>query len=140
MTDEAAPSWFKRHWKWLIPAGCLGLVLAAIAWGVFIVLFVFAGMKTSGAYQDAVAAMRASPEAVAALGEPIEPGWWLMGSINVTGPSGNADIAFPVAGPAGSGRLYVIGEKRAGEWILELLELDVEGRDSRIDLLAGEDP
>ncbi len=137
MTDEASPSWFERHWKWLVPAGCLGLVLAAVAWGVFIVLFVFAGMKTSGVYQDAVAALRASPEAVAALGEPIETGWWLMGSIDVTGPSGRADIAFPVSGPEGSGRLYVVGTKSAGEWTLSRLELDAEGR-GRIDLLSDE--
>ena len=54
MTDEASLSWFERHWKWLIPAGCLGSLLVVVAWGVFIVLFIFAGMKTSGAYQDAV--------------------------------------------------------------------------------------
>ncbi len=135
MTGAPSPSWVQRHWKWLVPAGCLGLVTAAVAWGVFIVFFILAGMKTSGAYQDAVAAVTSSPEALAVLGEPIEAGWWLIGSINVSGPAGNADIAFPVAGPEGSGKLYVVGEKRAGRWTLELLELEVEGRDGRIDLL-----
>lgn len=135
MTDAPSPSWARRHRRWLIPAGCLGLVVAAVAWGVFIVFFILAGMKTSGVYQGAVAAVTASPRALAVLGEPIEPGWWLMGSIDVSGPSGKADVALPVSGPEGSGKLYVIGSKRAGRWTLELLELEVEGRDGRIDLL-----
>ena len=140
MTDVASPSWFQRHWKWLVPAGCLGAVVCAVAWAVFMVSFLLAGMKTSGVYQDAFAAARSSPQALAVLGAPVEAGWWLMGSINVSGPSGDADIVFPVSGPEGSGKLYAIGEKRAGQWTLELLELEVEGRDGRIDLLKNDRP
>ncbi len=136
MTDGSSPSWVQRHWKWLIPAGCLGLVVAVVAWGVFILAFVQAGMKRSGAYQDALAAAQSSPAARLVLGEPIEAGWWLTGSIDVNQSSGRADIAFPVSGPEGAGKLYAIGNKRAGRWTLELLELQVEGHDDRVDLLA----
>ena len=137
--DNASPSRARRRWRWLVPAGCLGLTLIATACGLVITYLILSGMKNSGVYRDAAAAVEASPEARAALGSPIERGWWLMGSIHVTGPSGDADIVFPVSGPEGSGKLYAIGSKRAGEWTLELLELQVEGRDGRIDLLAGVD-
>ncbi len=136
MTNGSEVSWVSLRWKWLVPAGCLGLLIVAVAWGVIIGGMVLAGMKTSDVYTDGVAAAVSHPEAIAVLGEPIEPGWWLMGSINVNGPSGNADIALPVSGPEGSGKLYVIGNKRAGQWTLELLELAIEGRGDRIDLLT----
>lgn len=136
MEPAPAEPWIRRHWKWLIAAGCLGLTTVAVWFVGLLVFAVMGGIKSSGIYQDALAAARSSPAALDALGEPIEPDWWVIGSIHTSGPSGEADLAIPVSGPSGAGKLYVIGEKRAGKWEMELLELELEGGE-RIDLLPA---
>lgn len=129
--------WWSRNWKWFVPVGCLGLVLLAVlaAGGLFFAIL--GGMKRSEVFQMALERTRASPAAVEALGEPIEPGWWLTGSVNVAGPTGEASFAAPVSGPRDEGRLYVEAIKQAGEWRLTLLELEIEGTGERLDLLGG---
>jgi hypothetical protein len=127
--------WWSRNWKWFVPVGCLGLVLlgALAAAGLF--FGIVGGIKRSEVFEMALERARSSPAAVEALGEPIEPGWWVSGSVNVSGPSGEASLAAPVSGPTGEGKLYAEGVKEAGEWRLTLLALEVEGGE-RIDLLA----
>ena len=63
-------------------------------------------------------------------------GWFLTGSINVSGGTGQADLAIPLRGSVADGTLYVVAEKRGGRWTFELVEVTVEGRAERIDLLA----
>lgn len=128
--------WWSRNWKWFVPVGCLGLVLLALLAAGSLVGAILGGMKRSEVFQTALERTRASPAAVEALGEPIEPGWWLTGSVNVSGPSGEASFAAPLSGPKGDGTLYVEAIKQAGEWRLTLLQLEVDGTGERIDLLA----
>ena len=129
-------TWWQRNWKWVVPVGVIG-VLAGIACFVgLIFLFVFGIFKSSDAYSDAIAHARSSPAVVHELGEPIEPGWWVTGSINVTGPSGSADFATTLRGPVGRGTLYVTAEKQAGRWKYKILEVAVDGKTERIDLLS----
>lgn len=128
--------WWSRNWKWFVPVGCLGLVLLAVLAAAGLFLAVLGGMKRSEVFQMALERTRSSPAAIEALGEPIEPGWWLSGSVNVSGPTGEASFAAPVSGPNGEGTLYVEAVKQAGEWRLTLLELEVQGTGERIDLLA----
>jgi hypothetical protein len=71
---------------------------------------------------------------VAALGEPIESGWWITGSINVSGSSGNVDVAIPISGPKGSGTLYVVGTRSAGRWQYSTMEVELSGRPGRVDV------
>jgi hypothetical protein len=120
---------------WIL-GGCGCLVLGAVGAVAGLVFIVFGSMKQSWAYQEGVAAVQASPAARAALGEPIEGGWWVSGSVNVSGPSGEASIAFPVEGPEGRGQVYVEALRSAGEWRFQLLELEVSATGERIDLLA----
>ena len=58
-----------------------------------IVLVVFGFMKGSDVYQHAFGAAASSPAVVEALGEPVEAGWYLTGTIRMDGASGRADIA-----------------------------------------------
>jgi hypothetical protein len=74
---------------------------------------------------------------VDALGEPIEPGWYMSGSINVSGSSGEADIMIPISGPRGTGRIYAVATKSAGRWSYEILEVEIDGQPERIDLTLG---
>ena len=124
-----------NKWLWLLPLGCLGslVVLGGGIAGLIVLLMSF--MRSNGATQGALERLQSNPQAIDALGEPIKMGWLLSGSINISGPSGNASLSIPVSGPRGSGTLYVEAEKQAGEWQYERLELGIDGRTQRIDLL-----
>ena len=126
-----------RSWiKWVVGGcGCL-LVLGALA-AVAIVVGVFGIVKRSDVYEEAVARAQDHPAATAALGEPIEAGWYVTGSVETSGPGGEASLSVPLEGPRGEGTLYVEATKRAGAWSYQQLELAVEDGE-RIDLLAGD--
>jgi hypothetical protein len=129
-------SWWDRNWKWVVPVGCLGLAAIPVAFVLGILGVVFGAMRSAGPVDEAVRLARANRQVVEALGEPVEKGWLVGGSINVTGPSGRAELSIPLSGPKGSGKLYLIADKRAGRWEFELAEVEIEGRGERIDLLA----
>ncbi len=141
MNTQAIPpppiprTWWQRNWKWVVPAGIVGCLAGLACFVGLILLFVFGMFRGSDAYQGAIAQVRADPGVVRELGEPIEPGWWVSGSIHVTGPSGTADFETPLRGPSGRGTLYVTAEKQAGRWHYKILEVAVEGKSDRINLL-----
>lgn len=123
----ARPTWWQRNWKWFVPV--LGaLLLALFAAFVFgIVALIFGALKSSTPYQHAMARAQSDPAVVAALGEPIHAGWFVQGNIGVDGASGEADLAIPLEGTRADGTLYVVAEKRAGEWRYETLAVNVDG-------------
>jgi hypothetical protein len=127
-------SWFHRNWKWALPLGCLSTLGLFIAFAAGIVFFVFGLMARSDVYAHALERARSNSSVVEALGEPIEPGWYLTGSIHVNGPSGNANIAIPISGSRGAGTVYAIATKHAGAWKYELLEVALASGGERIDL------
>lgn len=127
-------SWLGRNWKWAVPLGCLTSVAGVVAFAAGIVVVVFGFIKRSDVFEYAVAKARSSPSVIESLGEPIEPGWYLSGSINVNGPSGNADIAVPLSGPRGKGTLFAVAIQKAGKWEYEVLEVELEVGGERIDL------
>lgn len=134
--DEARPkNWWGRNWKWFVPAGCLTILLGFGGFVALILMSVSRMMKSSDAYRQAVARAKASPAMVRALGEPIEEGFFVSGSINVSGPAGNADLAIPLKGPKGKGTVYVAATKSMGEWSFRNLVVEVEATGQRIDLL-----
>jgi hypothetical protein len=111
-------------------------VVAALgASGGFFVFKVAMDMVRGEAYEQAMARLRGHAAAVEALGEPIEAGWFLSGTVRETGPSGVASLGIPVSGPRQAGTLYVEAVKDAGLWELRRLELVVP-HGGRIDLKA----
>jgi len=116
--------------------GCVGIIVVLAAAAGSCGYLVFRSIRTSGAYQKAVQELRRHPAAREALGEPIAEGMLVTGSVDVTGPAGQAKLAIPVSGPKGEGTLYVEAVKRAGEWEMTLLQLEPPSG-ARIDLRAG---
>ena len=129
-------NWWQRNWKWFVPVGC-GSLLALFALGIFLlVFFVFSVMRNTDVFRTALERAKASPEVQAELGEPVEEGWYLTGEVKTVGSSGHADISIPLKGSKKDGTLYAVADKEAGEWTYERLEVAVEGREERIDLLG----
>jgi len=132
--------WWGRHWMWVVLVGCLAPIV--LCGGCFATIFfgVFGAIKSSDVYQEALAKARASDEVQAALGQPIEAGFFVTGSIEVSGATGNADLAIPISGPNGSATVYAVANRSAGRWSFTTLEVEVQGAASRIDLMSETDP
>jgi len=83
-----------------------------------------------------LAKVKASPAVQEALGTPIEEGTFVSGNINVSGPSGQANISIPVSGPKGKGTVIVVAAKSGGQWSFSKLAVDIKHMGKQIDLLG----
>jgi hypothetical protein len=126
---------FKRvQRKWAI----WGLII----WIAVVVLFggiiggVFFALKSSAAYEMAVAKLQANPIATSVLGSPITTGW-PSGSINFNGDAGQAALSFSASGPKAAGVVTSVAVKKQGVWSLTRLTLKLNDGDKEIDLLGG---
>jgi hypothetical protein len=127
------PTGFSKNSKWLVPLLVVG-VLVVVAFVGSVVWFVFGLMKSSEPYKHAVDLVMHDPQAVSALGAPVQPEWLVTGSIRLSGASGFANLAILVRGQLQKGTVYVLARKFAGEWSYQRVILVLEdGR--RIDLL-----
>ena len=124
-----------RNWKWFVPTGCLAVLLLVVAFVAFIIAVVFGAMKSSDVYKTALAKAKADPRVIAALGSPIDAGFFVSGNRNVSGSSGNADLTIPISGPEGKGTIYFVASKLAGKWTFSKLIVDVEKTAKRVDLI-----
>jgi len=129
--------WWSRHWKWAVPV-LSAVLLAFFTAAVLLFMSALFGMiKSSDAYQQALQQAQRNPAVVAALGEPVEEGWLVMGNISVNGPSGEASLQIPISGPKGEGDVYVEATKSAGQWNYKTLLVRVDGAKESIDLLEA---
>jgi hypothetical protein len=113
----------------------MGTLLLFVGLAGLIFYAVMGMIKSSDAYVQALAKTRDSPAVVAVLGEPIREGFFTSGSINVTGPSGNAELSIPISGPRGKGTIYLEARKSLGEWSFSKLVVETGPDGKRIDLL-----
>jgi hypothetical protein len=116
-----------KHWK-----ASLAIALGLAAVGAF---YLFWSIGNSDACKIALAAAQANPIVKQRLGEPIKRGFFISGNIEVTGPSGHADIAIPISGPRGKATLYAVSVKGAAIWKLESLQVGFGDESARENLL-----
>ena len=128
-------SWWDRNLKWVLPSGCLVTILVFALLIVLIVSFVMGLMKSSDVYKHAIAKAMDNPAVEEALGSPLEEGFFVTGNINVTGVSGEANVAIPISGPKAKGTIYLKAEKIAGKWDYSMLVVHVKDTDEQINLL-----
>jgi hypothetical protein len=114
----------------------LGLLAIFTGLVVLIVAIVFGMMKSSDVYKGAVAMAKADPAVEMAVGTPIEEGLFVMGNINISGSSGEADLAIPISGPYDKGTIYAVAEKSAGRWKFSTLVVEIRTTGERIDLMS----
>src|SRR5690242_16339830 len=115
-----------------IIAGVVLLVVMFVAGLGFIVI---SSIKSSEPYQHAANIARHDPQVSAALGAPVVPSWYLLGSINTSGSSGNADLTIPVSGSHQKGTVHVVARKSAGRWTYQTLEFTVDSQEEPVNLL-----
>lgn len=117
--------------------GCLsllvgGLILAGIVGGI--VYLVMGNFKSSPVYTQAVKAAQSDTRVIQALGEPIQPGWYVTGTIEEQGISGDATMTIPISGPRKGGTLYASARKQNGLWQFYTLAVQVDGDNKVIPL------
>ncbi len=110
-------------------AGIVGasIIVLIIVFVVIVLSSVRSTLRSSDIYNQAMNVLRENPKAIEVLGQPIEDGKAVNGSIEVGNSSGEADISIPVSGPIGKGDLQVIGTRTGGLWDLKSLILIAEG-------------
>ncbi len=140
MMPPRPSTWWTRNWKWFVPTGCLAILGLGLAFVAAMVYFVFGMMKSADVYQEALRRAQSSAAVVQVLGNPVKDGLYVAGNIQVNGPSGSADLSFPVSGPNGKGTVYLKATKSMGEWTLEELVVQIETSGERINLLAEAAP
>lgn len=116
MTVESSPRKSQSKPLLWIALGCAVLLVGALAFTGAIVAIVFGALRSSSPYREAVARARADQRVVAALGTPIEPGWFVSGHVNTEGRSGRANLAIPLSGPKQKATLDVVAYRSRGVW------------------------
>ncbi|HRE16384.1 MAG TPA: cytochrome c oxidase assembly factor Coa1 family protein [Rhodocyclaceae bacterium] len=119
----------QRKWaKWSV------IVYVALI-GLFVTLFmsIMAGMKSSEAYKLAAEKLQSNAQAVSILGAPVSTGL-PMGNIQVSGPTGSANMSFSAEGTVRNGTVYFEAVKTLGLWEIKRAVLELEGSGERIDL------
>jgi hypothetical protein len=115
-----------------------GVIVWLAVLGLFAAIFfsIVAAIKDSDVYQLALTKVNASEEAMRLLGPPIEAGF-PMGNFRLDGPSGEAALSIPVRGNKSKGTIYLEATREMGAWRFDRIELEIEGRELRIDLNTG---
>lgn len=104
------------------------------AFAAFLVLVIFGALKQTDVYKTALARAKADQRVTAALGTPIEEGWFLKGNTDLDGESGKTDLTIPISGPKGKGSIYVVATKFAGEWTYSKMVVKIDSSGETIDL------
>jgi hypothetical protein len=131
-------SWLEQHPRSKIPLGCLTLLVLI---GMFIVLLmtvITTSFRGSDVYKQAMAQAAANSQVRAQIGEPIKADWLLSGELKVSGDTGSANLSIPISGWRARGTIRAVAYKSAGVWNFTRLQVSVEGRRDRIDLLQAQ--
>lgn len=113
------------------------LFLLVVVIGLFggIVYTIIWALKASDAYQTGLESARHNDAIADLIGSPVEAGFWVFGSISLSGALDLADISFPAHGPEGSGNVHVVGNKTDGVWQYSTVTFEPQAEGREVDLL-----
>ncbi|UCF68281.1 MAG: hypothetical protein JSV80_02980 [Acidobacteriota bacterium] len=116
-------SFWERYW-WTIPVGCLAIVALPICCcgGLIAGLIGYTGALDP--YRLAVERVRASPEVIEALGEPIETRWTHQLELKID--NDEARLRIPLVGPKGEATVRGRADRRQGQWALTELTVRLD--------------
>ena len=133
-------SWLDRNARWKIPLGCLTLLFLVGIFVAALMTVITTSFRSSDVYKQAMAQAAANEQVRAQIGEPIKADWLISGELKVSGDTGSANLSIPISGSRGRGTIRAVASKRGGVWRFSFLQVVVEGRASRIDLLPSASP
>jgi len=133
-------SWLERRPLWKIPLGCLILFLLIGIFGSIVMTIITTTFHNSDVYKQALAKAVENSQVRGAIGEPIHPGWFVSGQLNVSGGIGSADLLIPISGPRGLGSIRAVASKNRGVWRFADLQVNIKSRSETIDLLSVQPP
>ncbi|WP_405251317.1 cytochrome c oxidase assembly factor Coa1 family protein [Dokdonia sp. Asnod3-C12] len=129
------PSWWKRNWKWAVPAGgCLTIIIIAV---VLIVggAFAFANkIKTASGSDEALIQVQSNQEVIAVLGTPIESDGFGSFNISINNGVKRSNATTPIKGPNGTGVIHIITSGEDDEKVYEVYNVTIDGSDQVIEL------
>jgi len=116
--------WFARNWLWFLPVvGLSSFCVCCLGCGG-IFFGVMQTIKSSEAYQMALAHVQNDPAVQELLGEPIvEAGFMPLGQVNVNNGGGDAELYFQVSGPKGEASVSANAIRENGQWELTYIEV-----------------
>lgn len=129
--------WWVRNWAWFVPVGCLTIAFLVVAGAGMLIWLAVSSSRSIDLFEEALAAARSDPRVIEALGEPVEMGWTISGSLRYENDDGEADLTIPISGPDGTGQLRVEAVKQGGDWIYHRLEVTIDATSEIIDLTPG---
>lgn len=136
-------SWWGRNWIWMVSVGCLGMIVIVVGLLAVLIGIGLKIVKSSTPYVQAVAAAKADPRVIAALGSPINEGWFFNGNVTESSnwssgagstSSGSANLKISIHGPKGEGTIHVVGTMSGGKWVFSILSVTIKATGQSIDL------
>ncbi|MCB1062148.1 MAG: hypothetical protein KDN20_04405 [Verrucomicrobiae bacterium] len=121
----------------IIGCGCLGLIAIVVVSVLTLGYGLFSLLKGSEPYQESLARVQNHPAAIAAMGTPIEPGFFVTGNVNLENQAGDADISYQVSGPNGEAEISVAAERAGGKWEYRTMTATLGSSGEILDLLAS---
>lgn len=139
MEEVRQKGWFGRNWIWVVPVGgCLTLIIIGLIFMGTLFFGVTRMFKNSTPYEYALEQASQNREVTLILGDAIESDGIINGNISIDNNSGIANFSIPIKGSKGEARIYVVAEKRNGEWIYEKLYVLIKETQEEINLLEKE--
>ena len=103
--------------------GCSVLIVLGIGLFAVLAFIVFGAIKKSDVYKEALTRVQNDQRVVAALGSPIEAGFWVSGKMSVANGKGTSDFSFPVSGSKDKATVHAVAAFDGRVW--EFSTLDV---------------
>ncbi|MEM9774926.1 MAG: cytochrome c oxidase assembly factor Coa1 family protein [Chloroflexota bacterium] len=122
-----------RNLRWVIGLGCLLPLCCTLLVGT-ISGVVFSVIRNSDVASQAIEIIQEDPRVRDQLGEPVNIGWFLTGSIEVSGNSGSANLVIPVSGPRASGSVSVDATLSGDEWRYDSMRFSLDGEEDFVDI------
>jgi hypothetical protein len=136
---SAAPAVPRRRRRVLIASSVVWVVILLVAVLAWQWLAGMERLRRSQVYAEAVGRVGSHPQVLAALGQPVEAGWWVRGEFEAAEARGRAWLALPLAGPEGRGRLAAEARRQGDVWRFDRLEVALPDG-TVVDLLAAPPP
>jgi len=112
--------------KWGL-IGCGAVIVLFAAFCAVLVIFVFGAIKRSDVYKGALQRAQNDSRVQAALGTPIEAGWFVKGNVNFKGGTGDAELTFPISGPKAKAEEHAVATYDGSQWTYSTLTVTPDG-------------